>query len=96
MLVWDFDQHKDLLTFPSNAFHLHSCSSVLGCKCSAVWQIHLHLWMAPCANILTWKTLNSVQVRFKELEDKEIYVIMCLYQAQIIRRGIRFLIFDCI
>lgn len=38
-------------------------------------------------------------VRFKELEDKEIYVIIIitvLYQAQIIRRGIRFLTFNCI
>lgn len=42
-----------------------------------------------------------MKVRFKELEDEEIYVIIIiiitvLYQAQIIRKGIRFLIFDCI
>lgn len=38
-------------------------------------------------------------VRFRELKDKEIYVIIIitfLYQARIISRGIRFLIFDCI
>lgn len=40
-----------------------------------------------------------MQVRFKELEDKEMYLIIIitvLYQAQIIRKGVRCLILDCI
>lgn len=46
------------------------------------------------------RTLDFVQVRLKDLEDKEIYVIIIiitvLHRAQIIRRGIRFLRFSCI